>query len=114
MKHAILFLLSCLALNAEEPPKKVEPKNTDKLSVKLIGSGEKRQHQVTGRAGTLPLVVRWGRRPEDSFQVEPWQSKTLILSFAATYLVTASEAGKIVDKEGSTRKTGLGSDTKLR
>lgn len=114
MKHTILLLLSCLVVTAEEAPKKTEPKNADKLSVKIVGSGEKKRHAITGRAGSQNLLIRYGSGKNDFFRVEPWQSKSKTVSLGKSYSVRATEDGKLVDIESSTRKTGLGSDTRLR
>jgi hypothetical protein len=94
--------------------KGVEPKNADKLSVKITGSGDKKRHQITAKSGSAALLVRWGPRPEQTMRLQPWETKTKSLALGTNYSVTASEDGKIVDTESSTRKTGLGSDTKLR
>jgi hypothetical protein len=61
--------------NEEEPKGKgspikgVEPKNADKLSVKITGSGGNKRHQITGRAGSQPLLVRYGSGEYDFFRV---------------------------------------------
>lgn len=107
MKYTIALLLSCLALNAEEAPKKAEPPNASKLSVKIIGSGKKKEHVVTGNAGSKELLVRYGSGENDFFRVEPWEKKSKTVSLGTKYSVTASEDGEVVDTETATRKTGL-------
>jgi hypothetical protein len=98
----------------ESPVKRVEPKNAEKLSVKITGSGDNKRHQITGRAGSQPLLVRYGAGEYDFFRVPAWETKAKTVALGTKYSVTASEDGKVVDTEGATRKTGLGTDTKLR
>lgn len=99
---------------AEEGAAKIEPKNIHKLTVKLIGTGTNRRSEITVRSGALPLFIRYGPGKYDHFTVPAWETLTRVVTVSKGYPVTASENGQVVDTEGSTKKTGLGSDTKLR
>ena len=82
--------------------------------MKITGSGDRKRHAITARAGSKPLLVRYGSGKDDFFRVDAWETKSKTVALGTKYSVTASEDGKIVDTESSTRKTGLGTDTKLR
>ena len=109
MKTAIIAAIAAIATVSAEPIP-----NVDKLTTRAVGMGKNKVVEITAKADKEPLVIVWGVGKEDRMTVPAGETKTRKVGLQATYKVTASENGTVVDTESNTRKTGIQQDRKLR